>query len=497
MEKVAVTHNEIIKVLSNNGIENATVLTEDEAKSELVELFKTQYPEDYELVEDDDIEDILEEAFNTLNEEEFNDGSDENEEDDETFEGSQYRDEIQTDAYEKSQKSKIDEDNSENGQKEDQDEGGKVDSIAENNLTKGNKAKKGTTRIDVSNELANSLPTDAKDVIANKINSSWSQIMQNSNNSCITAFAVDTPIINYLKDVEFVVTDKMAKEFLEKWDDKTVDGKLVRKVVDDNEYDKEGNITKEGENMANFKKIKSVLQGDKTFKARCPGVKEQKVRGVIVGTIDGTGETVILKNEDIGVYLVSELGGRIPGDPGIIVNGISLVERNSSKSTGQVKTEKKTVLMVSYKGKGAALAVPDNKYIIQTAEAISEEEAKSLYNKEKNDFTAKSELSVKVNTTQETEDENGNKITVPVTRTVRLSGKIKVPFFKRMEAYSALGDVAVKGRVSNLTLDDAEININMIAALSVNNSEVAAKFSIENTLKKIKQESTDASKDEL
>ena len=68
-----VTHNEILKVLKSYGIKNAVKLSEEDAKNELIEIYKKQYPDEYEDIKDDDFDDIVDAAFDGLSSENFDD----------------------------------------------------------------------------------------------------------------------------------------------------------------------------------------------------------------------------------------------------------------------------------------------------------------------------------------------------------------------------------------------------------------------------------------
>ncbi|MBR1445227.1 MAG: hypothetical protein IJ583_17035 [Firmicutes bacterium] len=581
-----VTHNEILKVLKSYGIKNAVKLSEEDAKNELIEIYKKQYPDEYEDIKDDEFDDIVDAAFDGLSAENFDDSDDEsnsddeydedldeeeddedsdNEEDDEDSDNEEDDEDSDDEEYNEDSDEEEDDEDSDDNDDEDSDEDYNDDSDEEddedsdeiedidtdpmkksgkshkshdskskdkksgdNESKKNQKDKKqgasenesgstgseqleksntgsvsanaktgGSKTTDITAETANSLPSKALVVVKDKIKERWSDIVKKSNNSRIVAFTIDTPVRDYLVDKTFVVDEKAAEKFLDKWDDKVIEGKLVRAVVDDNEYDEKGNVKKPGENMSNFKKIKAVLKGDRTFDVRVPLQREQKVNGIIIGSLDGKEEEVIVPLVDVPSLLVSEYGARIPGDPGVIVNGVGRSEKETRTASGQITKTAKTILLVSYKGKGDALAMEDGRYIRQTAEAVPDDEAMKLFNKKECDFTAKSEISIKVNAQQETTDDDGNKVMKPVTRTVRLSGKVKVPFFKRLQEYSKLGEVKRKGMVANLTDDDIGKVTEITAAISKTNEAIAAKFDIKNILAGVENNKTNSKVDNL
>jgi len=526
----AITHNEIIKILKDGGIKNAVTLSEDDAKIELMQLFEENFPEDYEAVKDDDDEVIIEAAFAAFSEEdeEDYDEDDDYDEDEESDDEDNDYDEDDAENYDDDSDDEEDysedndkvedisadpmvkpgEGNTENdsskekdgksGNNDFSDKGSLSTDSGNKSVTEtGNNKAGGNRTVDVTSDIANALPSAAVKIINDNLKSRWSEIIKKSNNSRIVAFTIDTPVRDYLKDKKFTVDEKAAQKFLEKWDDKIVEGKHVRKVVDDNEYDEQGKVKKQGENMKNFLEIKKILQGDKTFDVRVTLVKEQKVNGIIIGTLDGKGDEVVEALKNVPVLLVSEYGARIPGEPGVIVNGVGYSEREARTASGQIKKTKKTILLISYKGKGDALSAPDGKFIRQTAEAIPDDEALKLYNKKECDFTAKSDLCVRVNATQETTDDDGNKVIKDVVRTVRLSGKVKVPFFKRKPEYSKLGEVKLKGGVANLTTEDIEKVVEITAAISKTSSAIAAKFEIQNILNGVNKVETNAAADNL
>lgn len=287
-----ITHNQIVQLLLEYGVTNAISMNSEAAQSELIRIFKDESPDDYEAVANENIDFIVETAFQSLSEEPEN--YDEFNKSIELTESEDISGDINVDPLIKAK----DKEESEktNGSKDSRKQNDNEDNEKLNGNKDGGKPNNSqrTTSMDITADLASSLPSKAKDKIKNSIKKSWSEIVKKSNNSKITAFAIDTPVKDFLVDKTFIVDERKANDFLKKWDDKIVDGKVVRKVVDDNIYNDKGDIVTTGDNMKAFAEIKKIVQNDRKFDVRVPLNREQKVIGVIIGTIDGSGEEKVV-----------------------------------------------------------------------------------------------------------------------------------------------------------------------------------------------------------
>jgi len=290
---------------------------------------------------------------------------------------------------------------------------------------------------DITTQLAGSLPSSAKSQITNMLDVSWGEIMTRANGTVVAAYCVDTPVREHLEGKTFsIISDEYKKAFSEKY--------LLSNVFDDSEYTTpeggERQLVKEGPNITKYKEILGKIQSGAPFNVRVPEVHNQKVIGVLLKQNNGTSQDEkALATKDVPIYVLTDCGGKIPGQPGIIVTGISSRTSQRSKN-GTVDIQEKQSFTVRHKGKAVAIKSDSTKYLRVTSESIHEEAAKKEFGSATRDYSVSSDDSFIYL------DKDQKK------HTVRVRGKIPVPYFKRKDEFvAAFGPIAAANRVEALT----------------------------------------------
>ncbi len=413
--------------------EIVTAMPEEELDARMLQAFEENEPETYNSLQAGGLDTaaMVEQAY-----ENFSLSSDENIEDNGTGD-------ISTDAYTKP------------GSQPEAEQENKQD-IIPNEIKSDNKEKPKTRsrREVVTKKLANSLPTAASDMIEEYVTRDFEERIQTANSTEIDKFLINTPVRNNLIGKTFVVSDDVAQKFLEKYE---------RLVVNDNQLDPndKSKVIAQGENMKAFADIKSMLNSHSPFKVNVPAVSSQKVIGVKLVTHTGSGDIPkVLSTKNLPITVLLEYGGQIPGDPGIRVKDIS-----PKKTKKESEVEEYTFVM-EYVGKSKALKGPEgkeSKYIEHTSEELNENEAINKYGIPKKSITVKSELKFKVNVSGK-------------VRTVRVSGKIDVPFFVRKQEYFAeFGEPESRKFVAELTMGDRDHVAELIKAFANTNANIVQK----------------------
>lgn len=480
------THNDLIKALFDYDVKISFDISNDDAKSQIINLYKELDKENFEEVANtykDDIDGLVEYAYKKVinfdseitNEIENNKPQDESIINIDPYKKSGNQDgQIKTDSNNEGESKH---DNGNESTKHDSDNEGK----SKHDSNDENKPKPVTTKTNKTEEYANELPQSALNEIESYSEKNFSKLIARSNDSFIAYFCIDTPIRKFIKGKTLLVSERDAKAFIEKWDDKVVDGKLKRVIVDNNKYDDQKNIVEKGENMKAWENIKSILQGNRTFDVKVPSLGEQKDIGIEIKSKSGEFENEIMNYNNLPFEVLYKYGGRIPGSPGVKITGLSS-RTKTTVSNGKINTTKKLIYEYNFYGKTQAKSEISEKYIVNTSKEVSEKVAEEIYGKPLDTYSAKSALSIKVNSVQRKKDDQGIETLVPVVKTIRVSGKLDIPFFKRKQEYSCLGEVKYKNRLENITEDDRNEFIKIAAAYSVVNEKVAAQFNIKNII---------------
>lgn len=458
------THNEIINFIYNLGIENAFTFSEKQAKECIIKAYKDLSPEGFEIINQEcngEINEMTDIAIDEINKA-FNSQTEENSDNDTTSI-------INTNPYETSGS------NSNNTYNNNQDNSASNNQKnTNNNQNVPEPDKNKTTRYNATDELCNSMPSDVQEKLHKVVQSEFTMKMVASNTSIISGFLIDTPVREHMIGKTFTIDAVDADKILKKYDDSVKVDKnpqnLETFIIDDNQYnERDHSIIKEGPNMTAWREIKSILQGNRTFNVRVPAIKDQKELGIEVDSIQGSGEKVIIKNLDLPITLLAKYAGRIPGSPGVAVTGISCITKKSVEN-GVISTKPHMVYDIKSAGKGEAKEHVSGKYIRQTSTALTPEEASSTFGKEYDTCSVKSEKSFQIYAQQETTDDNGNPIKKQVKRTVRISGRIEVPYFKRKPEYSTLGEVLHRNQIAYLTNDNLPDYEKTVSAFMMLNS---------------------------
>lgn len=310
---------------------------------------------------------------------------------------------------------------------------------------------------DVTTELACSLPSATRTEISSMLDVNWPDIMSRANGTTVGAYCVDTPVRDYLDKKTFRITsEEYRKAFKEKY---TLDN-----VYDDGEYSTptDGSppqLIKESENKKKFQEILSKIENGTEFNVRVPEVQNQKVIGVMLLQKIGTGEDekpLVMK--DVPIYVLTDCGGKIPGQPGIIVTGIS--QRTTAKTkNGTVDTQEKQSITIKHKGKAVAIKSDPTKFLRYTSEPVAEDVAIKEFG------SATKEYSVSSVDSFIYLDKDRKK------RVVRVRGKIQVPYFQRMDAFADFGAIAAANRVEALTDADKK-NVELLFSAAVNSDQL-------------------------
>lgn len=323
--------------------------------------------------------------------------------------------------------------------------------------TISNAAKKTSNVKDITAELAGALPSTTKKEISNMLDVNWPDIMERANGTTVAAYCIDTPVREYLANQKFRITsEEYKKAFKEKY---TIDN-----VYDDGEYDTPTDggapkLIKESENKKKFMEILSRIESGAEFDVRVPDVQNQKIIGVLL--LQKTGKVQNekpLAMKDVPIYVLTDCGGKIPGQPGIIVTGIS--SRTSAKTkNGTVDTQEKQSIAIKHKGKAIAIKSDPDKFLRYTSEPISAEVAEKEYGSATKDYSVSSVDSFVYL------DKDRKK------HTVRVRGKIKVPYFVRKDEFLEFGPIAAANRVEALTDADRK-NVAMLFSAALNSDHL-------------------------
>jgi len=309
------------------------------------------------------------------------------------------------------------------------------------------KAKSTTTKKDITAHLAGTLPSASRNELSGLMTSRWGNILNASSSTKVGAYCVDTPVRENLTGKTFAVTsEEYVKAFKEKY--------TLANVVDDSELGAPGAdgkqpVMREGDNIKAFKEIMRKLDSRSMFDVRVPDLQNQKVIGILFNV--GEGDEVIKPMKDVPLYVLTELGGKVPGQPGIEVTGITSTSRAKTKN-GTVDVEEIQAIAVKHKGKVDAMKSADSKYIVYTAAPLSSDIAQRELGAPQKEYSVSSVDSFRY---------KGNDGKVHV---VRVRGKINVPFFKRKDEYSVFGSIAASNRVEELTDADRDRVLKLFAA---------------------------------
>jgi len=313
-------------------------------------------------------------------------------------------------------------------------------SVSETSLTEiSTKVKSTSNKEDVTSRLAGTLPTASRMKLDGMVNARWDNLMNMAKTTTVGGYCVDTEVRKFMVGQKFTVNnDDYIKTFLEKYNSTN--------VIDDNKYgepDSNGQraITEEGENMKAYNAIVNKLQKKEQFDVRVPEVQNQKVIGIVFNRTGADVPEIVKAIKDVPIFVLTEMGGKVPGQPGIEVTGIVMTSSSKAKN-GVVNTEEKQSIAYKHRGKVDAMKDPDSKYIKYTSKALDAEHAKREFGVEKKDYSVSSVESFKY------KDKDGK------DRVVRVRGKIPVPFFARLEQYMALGRITAVNRVEALTEAD-------------------------------------------
>jgi hypothetical protein len=296
------------------------------------------------------------------------------------------------------------------------------------------KTKSSSEKKDVTSFLAGSLPTSSRTKLDDMVNQRWNTLMAMAKNTTVGAYCVDTEVRKYLLDKTFVVNnDDYVKTFLEKYN--------ASNVLDDNEYGEGDTLVKKGDNMTAYENIVSKLQRKGTFNVRVPEVQNQKVIGVVFNRTGGDTPEIIKPMKDVPIFVLTEMGGKVPGQPGIEVTGI--ISTSSSKTkNGIIDTTEKQSIAIKHRGKVDAMKAADSKYIRYTAQPLDPALAKREFGAEQKEYSVSSVDSFRY------KDKEGKE------HVVRVRGKVPVPFFARLEQYMVFGSITASNRVEALTEAD-------------------------------------------
>lgn len=325
-------------------------------------------------------------------------------------------------------------------------------------LTTLNSAGKQTSKVkDITTELAGALPSTTKKEISGMLDVNWPDIMERANGTTVAAYCVDTPVRDYLSNKKFKITsEEYKKAFKEKY--------TLENVFDDGEYSTPTDggapqLIKESENIKKFKEILSRIESGAEFDVRVPDVQNQKVIGVLLLQKKGTDQDEKpLAMKDVPIYVLTDCGGKIPGQPGIIVTGIS--SRTSAKTkNGTVDTQEKQSIAIKHKGKAVAIKSDPEKYLRYTSEPIKDEVAMKEYG------SATKEYSVSSVDSFVYLDKDRKK------HVVRVRGKIQVPYFQRKDDFLEFGPIAAANRVEALT-DADKNNVAMLFSAALNSDHL-------------------------
>ena len=211
-----------------------------------------------------------------------------------------------------------------------------------------------TNKKDVTSNLAGTLPSATRNRITNMVDQRWDILLSAANSTSVGAYCVDTNVRDFLMGKTFVVSsEEYRKAFVEKY--------TLSSIVDDNEYgepDGAGNrpVIKEGDNVKAFKSILKKLESGSAFNVRVPDVQNQKVIGILFNK--DSGEEVVKPMKDVPIYVLTELGGKVPGQPGIEVTGIISSSKTKTKN-GTVDTEERQTIAIKHRGKVDAMKSAD------------------------------------------------------------------------------------------------------------------------------------------
>jgi len=347
-------------------------------------------------------------------------------------------------------------------------------------ITTASNSGKQTSKVkDITTELAGALPSTARKEISGMLDTNWPDIMSRANGTSVAAYCVDTPVRDYLENKKFRITsEEYKKAFKEKY--------ILENVYDDGEYSTPTDggtpqLIKESENIAKFKAILSKIESGAEFDVRVPEVQNQKVIGVLLLQKNGTAQDEKpLAMKDVPIYVLTDCGGKIPGQPGIIVTGIS--SRTSAKTkNGTVDTQEKQSIAIKHKGKAVAIKADPTKYLRYTSEPIKDEAAIKEYG------SATKEYSVSSTDSFVYLDKDRKK------HVVRVRGKIQVPYFTRKDDFlTEFGPIAAANRVEALTDADKK-NVALLFSAAVNSDhlrhEFASAIGLSNLVSSIEQNS--------
>jgi hypothetical protein len=284
--------------------------------------------------------------------------------------------------------------------------------------------------------------------------------MAMANSTTIGAYCVDTEVRKHLLEKTFVVnSDDYVKTFLEKYNHAN--------VIDDNKYgeaDTSGKPTliEKGENMKAYEEIVNKLQNKGSFVVRVPEVQNQKVIGVLFNCTSGDAKEIIKATKDVPIFVLTEMGGKVPGQPGIEVTGI--VSTTSSKTkNGTVDTTEKQTIAIKHRGKVDAMKSADSKFIRYTAKPVDAAMAKREFGAEQKEYSVSSTDSFKY------KDKEGK------DHVVRVRGKILVPFFSRSPEFSVFGPITAANRVEALSEADKG-QVAKLYAAAINSKQLSYEF---------------------
>ena len=322
------------------------------------------------------------------------------------------------------------------------------------------KTKSSSDKKDVTSYLAGSLPTASRNKLDGMVNQRWENLMATANTTTVGAYCVDTKVRDYLLNKTFVVNnDDYVKSFMEKYNSSN--------VIDDNEYGEPGGdgkptLIKTGDNMTAFNNIVNKLQTKGTFDVRVPEVQNQKVIGVLFNRTSGDVTEIIKPMKEVPIFVLTEMGGKVPGQPGIEVTGIISTASSKTKN-GVIDTQEKQSIAIKHRGKVDAMKAPESKYIRYTAGPLEPAHAKREFGAEQKDYSVSSTDSFKY------KDKEGK------DHVMRVRGKVPVPFFSRLPEYAVFGPITASNRVEALTEADKS-QVAKLYAAAITSSHLQFEF---------------------
>lgn len=264
-----------------------------------------------------------------------------------------------------------------------------------------------------------SLPTEVKSQVNEKIASTLDALIEAAKSASLTAYLIDSDKAEYIKGngLTFTVDPEAAQKFIEKYEAKVVDTE---------------------ENKKDFEAVKTMLLNGDAFEIQLTEPKNYKIVGVEISNGEGDANVDIVSKDNLGAHLLTKFGGKVlyQGRPYAGLEVVNVMEKTDVSQKAGSKT--KIVPVIKFAGK--ADIIKENPNIFKTTSvALTAAEAKERYNQEYNNQSVRSALSFKIN--------DGEK-----TRTIRVSGKVQVPFYDRLATYvDALGALTSTKKVIDMS----------------------------------------------